>query len=77
MDIRQHAQIHMSLRNKILGSGLGPLDPGGPWHLSNLVQWVLRHCSTAKLMLRLAPHYVNKFAECPVTCAGKSVVNIA
>jgi len=25
-------------------SGLGaPIDPGGPWHLSSLVQWVLRH----------------------------------
>ena len=23
------------------GSGLGPLDHGGPWHLSSLVQWVL------------------------------------
>jgi len=22
---------------------MGPLDPGGPWHLSSLVQWVLRH----------------------------------
>ena len=29
-----------------IGSGLGPLDPGDPWHLSSLVQWVLRHCSS-------------------------------
>ena len=30
---------------KILGSGLGPPRPRGPWHLSSLVQWVLRHWS--------------------------------
>ena len=24
------------------GQAWGPLDPGGPWHLSILVQWVLR-----------------------------------
>jgi len=30
---------------KILGSGLGLPRPRGPWHLSSLVQWVLRHWS--------------------------------
>ena len=35
---------NIEIYNK-LWSGLGPLDPGGPWHLSSLVQWVLCHCS--------------------------------
>jgi len=34
---------HISKEKSILGSGLGPPRPLRPWHLSSLVQWVLRH----------------------------------
>jgi len=38
---------------KKLGSGLGPLYPGGPWHLSSLVQWVLRYWPMERLLYRI------------------------
>ena len=44
-----HADVHHTLRY----SGLGALDPGDPWHLSSLVQWVLR--------LRVRPHWFELF----------------
>jgi len=30
---------------------LGPLDPRGPWHLSSLVQWVLRHWTVCAVQI--------------------------
>jgi len=59
MDMRQHATSNYMHRftchyvisgerssSWTLGSGLGPLDPGGPWYLSSLVQCVTPRVST-------------------------------
>ena len=50
-EVKSYIKIYKKI---FYGQAWGPLDPGGPWHLSSLVQWMLRHCTWSGCWIKKA-----------------------